>query len=136
MMISKIFFRILKTEQKVKNERISFLVSTLRTEIFKVRNGMYFFFKFQIGSTVLIKGLQTYSDKRYNGWTGEVIRGPDKKGCFAVKFLNGAERFFETENMELVRESEKVNFCLFFPQIFHTKKKVIFLCPTDKSEKN
>ena len=37
MIISKTIFRILKTEQKVKNERILFLVSTLRTGIFMVR---------------------------------------------------------------------------------------------------
>ena len=35
MMTSKMFFRILKAEQKVKNERIPFLVSTLETELFK-----------------------------------------------------------------------------------------------------
>ena len=36
MMASKFFFRILKTEQKLKNERISFLVSILKPVIFKV----------------------------------------------------------------------------------------------------
>jgi hypothetical protein len=36
MMISKKQFRILKTEQKVKNKTISFLVSILKNLIFKV----------------------------------------------------------------------------------------------------
>lgn len=56
---------------------------------------------FQIGNQISIKGLQSNSGKRYNGWTGEVTRGPDEKGRFHVKFLNGAERSFKTENLKL-----------------------------------
>jgi len=54
---------------------------------------------FQVGNQVIIKGLQSSAGKRYNGWEGEVTAGPEPNGRFWVKFLNGAQKKFKTENM-------------------------------------